>query len=263
MLQEITVAGNTLSMHSVFDALGILILLIYILLQSRKYCEHLPSVTRDKRKRTDFAFLLLLSMSILTLGLIATLNRAFADWFTHGNANYYGNLTAWLIGMTLLPIMFKVSPLKTMDLLSPGLPLCLFFAKFACFFYGCCSGFEMPGSWYFNQKTGRCEFPVQLVEALVALVLYVFLRWYQKQNKILGSVFPVYLILYTASRFLTEFLRADLDNILGPFDAYQIMSIAYMFLGAILLYMAWIYHRRMPCASEETDSIRRCTRSKI
>lgn len=235
MLQEITIAGYTLSMYTLFDALAGLTLLLYILNQTKRYREYLPATISKQRKRTLFASLQLLVMSILLLGLILVLNRAFADWFTHGNANYYGNLTAWLIVMTVFPVIFKISPLNTMDLLSPSLPLCLFVAKCACFFHGCCSGIEMSGSWYFNQDTDRYEFPVQLVEALVALALFVFLRWYQGQKNKPGSVFPVYLILYSASRFGTEFLRADFPNVLGPFDAYQIMSVVYALLGVGLL----------------------------
>lgn len=243
MLQEITVAGNTLSLHSVFDALAGLTLLIYILAQTKKYREYLPATTGDKRKLTACAFLLLLIMGFLFYGLLSVLNSAFADWFTRGNANYYGNLTAWPIVMTLLPIIFKVSPLKTMDLLSPGLPLCLFVAKLACFFYGCCSGYEMPGSWYFNQHTDRYEFPVQLLESLIALGLFVFLRWYRKRSRIPGSVFPVYLVLYAASRFVTEFFRADLPHVLGTLTAYQILSAVYVLLGGVLLGAVWMYHR--------------------
>ena len=262
MLQEITVAGNTLSLHTVFDALGILILLIYILSQSKKYGEYLSTATSNKRNRTAVAFLLLLSMIILLLGLISVLNRAFADWFTRGNANYYGNLTAWLIGMTLLPIIFKVSPLKTMDLLSPGIPLCLFVAKLACFFHGCCSGYEMPGSWYFNQHTERYEFPVQLLESLIALGLFVFLRWYQKRNKITGSVFPVYLTLYAVSRFLTEFFRADLPHVLGTLTAYQILSAVYVLLGGVLLGAVWMYHRASSRGKKVSGANRRSTRRR-
>jgi phosphatidylglycerol:prolipoprotein diacylglycerol transferase len=208
-----------------------------------------------QRKRTVCAFFQLLIMSLILYRVLLLLNHTFADWFTEGNGNYYGNLTAWLIVMTLFPIIFKVSPLKTMDLLSPGLPICLFVAKFACFFHGCCSGFEMPNSWYFNQKNGRFEFPVQLIEALVAVALYIFLRRYIKRNKVPGSLFPVYLILYAASRFLTEWLRADLPNVLGPFDAYQIMSIVYVFIGAGILRLVWLRHRRDSCGSEEAASI--------
>ena len=243
MLQEITVAGNTLSLHSVFDALAGLTLGIYILAQTKKYREYLPATTGSKKRLTAMAFFLLVILGLSFFGLLSVLNRAFADWFTRGNANYYGNLTAWLIGMTLLPIIFKVSPLKTMDLLSPGLPLCLSVAKLACFFHGCCSGFEMPGSWYFNQNTGRYEFPVQLLEAVVAFGLFVFLRWYQKRSRIPGSVFPVYLVLYAVSRFGTEFLRGDLPSVFGILNAYQVLSVVYVLLGGVLLSAVWIYHR--------------------
>lgn len=249
MLQKITIAGYTLSLYNVFDTLAGLTLLLYILMQTKKYREYLPTAISSQRKRTVFAFLQLLIMSLIFYRVLLLLNHTFGDWFTQGNGNYYGNLTAWLIVMTLFPVVFKVSPLKTMDLLSPGLPICLFFAKLACFFYGCCSGFELYGYWYFNRNTIKFEFPVQLVEALVALALFVFLRWYQKRNRICGSVFPVYLILYSASRFVTEFFRADLPNVLGPLDAYQIMSIVYIFLGAVLLGMVRIRHRQV---SEKT-----------
>ena len=262
MLQEITVAGNTLSLHSVFDALAGLTLGIYILAQTKKYREYLPATTGSKKRLTAMAFFLLVILGLSFFGLLSVLNRAFADWFTRGNANYYGNLTAWLIGMTLLPVIFKVSPLKTMDLLSPGLPLCLSVTKLACFFHGCCSGYEMPGSWYFNQHTERYEFPVQLLESLIALGLFVFLRWYQKRNKITGSVFPVYLTLYAVSRFLTEFFRADLPHVLGTLTAYQILSAVYVLLGGVLLGAVWMYHRASSRGKKVSGANRRSTRRR-
>ena len=256
MLQKLTVAGNKLSLYSVFDMLAGLTLLVYILIQTKKYREYLPTTTSDRRRLPIFAFLQLLTMSLILYWVLSVLNRAFAEWFTHGNANYYGNLTAWLIVMTLFPVIFRVSPLKTMDLLSLGLPLSLFVAKLACFFHGCCSGFEMSNSWYINQETDRYEFPVQLVEALVALAIYAFLRQYQRRNKIPGSVFPVYVLLYAKTRFVTECFRADFANVLGPFDAYQIMSVVYVFLGAVLLCMVRGHHHRGSQKSKESGLAR-------
>ena len=251
MLQELTVAGYTLSMYDMFDALAGLTLLIYILMKTKKYREYLFDTTSDPKGYTVLAFLQLLTLSLVFYRALLLLNGIFADWFTQGNANYYGNLTAWLIVMTLFPIIFGVSPLKTMDLLSPGLPLCLSVAKIACFFAGCCSGFEMPNSWYFNWDTGRHEFPVQLVEALVALALYVFLCRYQKRSRIPGSVFPVYLVLYAVSRFATEFLRGDLPSVFGILNAYQILSVVYALLGGVLLGAVWAHHRG---ASRRTEA---------
>ena len=118
----------------------------------------------------------------------------------------------------------------------------------------------MPGSWYFNQHTERYEFPVQLLESLIALGLFVFLRWYQKRNKITGSVFPVYLTLYAVSRFLTEFFRADLPHVLGTLTAYQILSAVYVLLGGVLLGAVWMYHRASSRGKKVSGANRRSTR---
>lgn len=246
MFQELTIAGTVVSLYKVFDTLAGLTLLAYILLQTKPYSLLLPESTTTKGKKELFAFIELFLIGILLYALLSFLNRSFADWFTSGNANYYGNLTAWLIILIALPVLFKVSPPKAMDLLSPGLPLSLFVAKLACFFHGCCSGFEMTGSWYFNQYTGRYEFPVQMVEALVALAIFFFLLYYRRRNKLTGSIFPVYLIAYSLSRFITEFLRADLPkNVLGPLDTYQVMSVIYLLNGLILLFVVREYGERI------------------
>ena len=242
MLQELNIAGLSISLYNVFDSLAGITLLGYILFHTIPYRDLIShKKERTQRKTTLLAFIQLVIISALCYLMFKTFNRAFADWFTDGNANYYGNLTAWLIVFLIVPKIFKVSSLQAMDLLSPGLPLSLFVAKLACVFHGCCSGFEMNSSFYFNQSTNRHEFPVQLVEALVAFALFFVIRLYQKRNKIPGSVFPVYLILYSISRFITEFFRADLPNVLGSFDAYQIMSVVFLLVGGGLLYFVWIY----------------------
>lgn len=235
MLQNLTIAGMVISLYKVFDTLAGVVLLCFLFLQTAKYRELLPTILKGQRKRTMIVFAELIIISVLLLPLWFFLNRSFAKWFTNGNANYYGNITAWMIVLTLLPIVFKVSPLKTMDLLTPALPLSLFTAKLACFFHGCCSGIEMQGSFYYNQYTERYEFPVQLLEALVALGIFFFLQ-IRKKKIPMGEVFPVYLIVYSASRFLTEFLRDDLPRVFSAFNAYQILSVIYFLLG-VYLYM--------------------------
>ena len=65
MLQELTVAGITVSMYSVFDSLAGLTLLFYILIQTKKYQKLLPTATTNQRKLAVFAFLQLLIMSLI------------------------------------------------------------------------------------------------------------------------------------------------------------------------------------------------------
>ena len=79
MLQELTVAGLTVSMYSVFDTLAGLTLLVYILIQTEKYQKFLPDTTASHRKLTVFAFLQLLIMSLVLYRVLLFLNRTFAD----------------------------------------------------------------------------------------------------------------------------------------------------------------------------------------
>ena len=76
-----------------------------------------------------------------------------------------------------------------------------------------------------------------MVEAAVAFLIFIFLLWHRKRTYREGTLFPLYVAVYSGSRFLTEFLRDDLPDVLGGFDAYQIMSVVYLIIG-LLLFMA-------------------------
>lgn len=227
------------SLYSVFNILAGITIFAFIFLRYKKYKDALG--LDEKKHPVMLAFGQMALICVVFFGLFSVLNPSFAKWFTKGNANYYGNLTAWLITMLVIPFVFGVSPLRAMDVLSPALPLSLFVAKIACFFHGCCSGFEMQGGFYYNISNERYEFPVQMLESLVALCLFFFMRYYEKKNKLTGSVFPLYLFVYSITRFITEFFRADLPNVLGPLDAYQILSLIFAIYGGVLLYLVRNY----------------------
>ena len=242
MIQRIDLFRISLSTYDIFNYASIIILFFFFILKVKAFgdvCSYYKK-KQSNNKRLAVAFAKLTAIYIVGMLLLWVLNKGFGHLFTNGNANYFGSLTAWFISFYLVPLFFRISPLSVSDLLTSGLPLSLFFAKLACFFHGCCFGFQLEKSFYFNQYTQQYEFPVQLLEALVALVLFFFLQWYFKRNKIVGSVFPVYVIIYSFSRFLTEFFRADLPNVIGPFDAYQLMSFIFLLLGSLLLYVVWV-----------------------
>lgn len=246
MVQYVEIMGFTVSLYKYWNAVSTAVMFFYLVSQTEKFSEISPFAVRQTSEKNKMlvSFGEVLAIIVVAFILFRILNPAFAEWFTNGNANYYGSLTAWFIAITILTIVFRTSPFHAHDLFAPALPIQLFIAKISCFFSGCCSGVEMPGSWYFNQNTDRYEFPIQLVESLIALILFVFLRWYQGRNRIPGFLFPIYLIMYAASRFMTEFLRADLPNVFGILNAYQILSIVYMFFGAVILGVVWIHNGR-------------------
>lgn len=238
MLQSIQIAGTVFWLYSFFDAASGVVLILCMYACTKKFALFCPHALKSKRP-TLTAIAELTAIGVPFFLLFRLLNPAFGRWFTNGYANYYGNLAAWLLALTLIPALLRISPLRTFDLLTPGLPLSLFVAKLGCFFNGCCYGIELRGSWYLNQMTHRYEFPVQLLEAVVALGLFFFLRWYRKRAAFPGGVFPVYLVSYSVTRFFTEFLRDDLPDVVGGLDAYQVISLVCAILGMLLLYNAW------------------------
>ncbi|MBQ7596103.1 MAG: prolipoprotein diacylglyceryl transferase, partial [Clostridia bacterium] len=240
MFQYLKIGNSDLPFYDIINYFSAAVLFFCVFLKLNPYSDLTPAEKRKKHNKL-YSFLQLLVMCVVFAALFFVLNPGFGKWFTNGNNNYYGTLVAWFIPFSVFPLFFHKSSLATMDLLSGALPLQLFIAKLACFCQGCCSGYEMPGSFYFNQETNRYEFPVQLLEAFVALGLYFYFLHYKKKNKIPGSVFPLYIIIYSVSRFITEFFREDLSDIISVFNAYQIMSVVFLLIGGVLFYFVWIY----------------------
>lgn len=231
MLQEVTVFGLTIRMYPVFNILSMVILFLFFILQEKHLVRFCPLAQKQNTPKKQYAAAFGVTAAIYFFGmfLLYFLNLGFGAWFTNGNANYYGSLTAWLLAFIILPTVFGISPLSAADMYARGLPLSLFVAKFACFFHGCCHSFEVSSGFYYNQSTQRFEFPVQLVEAFAALALYLVLRLIKKFPP--GCVFPAYIFLYSVLRFGSEFLRDDLPRLLGVLNAYHILSVIFAILG--------------------------------
>ena len=86
---------------------------------------------------------------------------------------------------------------------------------------------------YHYEAGPKREFPSQLLEAALALIIFIFLMWYRKKAKE-GTLFPVYVILYSATRFFSEFTRCDPD-VFGILKTYHILCIIGVVIGIIEL----------------------------
>ena len=166
--------------------------------------------------------------------LTGFVNRTFGDMVGTG-ANYFGKLYHIPFLLVAICILFWVDPLKQIDLITPAYPLALVIAKLACFCQGCCRGIEWAGGLY-NHSSERYEFPVQLVEAGLALLIFIFLMFWRDKAKP-GTMFPTYLILYSATRFFSEFLRHE-ENVFGILKTYHILCIIGVIVGIVELLIA-------------------------
>lgn len=147
-----------------------------------------------------------------------------AKVFISGGFLSFGALIGGLTGFLLYCREFGVDRDQLACCLLPVAPLGLACCRVGCFCAGCCYGIPWEGPFAVVNAcspvgvNGVPLFPVQLLAAALALLLFVFmlvwpgLRWPAPLSRLLG----VFLTLYSAGRFGLEFFRGDHLDRLWP-----------------------------------------------
>ena len=142
-------------------------------------------------------------------------------WIENGFTNFGGqNIVRGFIYIPLIayPVarIMKIKWSKMCDFMAPCVCLCQGVSHIGCIFPGCCAGY--PSEWgIYCDRYGSSAFPVQLFEAVTALIIFAFLvHWNKKRNYIVdGKSFPLMLVLFGSTRFLWEFARNNEKILLG------------------------------------------------
>ena len=236
---------------SLFSGLVLLVTNLTTLKNKSDFLSNISIISMNKlqskpRYRTIcnpkfFAFLEIVFISFVQYAFTAILNMNFGKLVKTGG-NYFATVLFYPLILMIFFYVVKISPLKQMDMITPSYPIALFFVKIACFCAGCCNGFEWEKGLY-NAVDDRYEFPVQLVEAALALIIFIFLLWFRKRAKE-GTMFPVYLIVYSGTRFFSEFLRHE-EEVLWIFKTYHLLCIGGVILGIIELILVQKYKERI------------------
>lgn len=172
----------------------------------------------------------------LAIGLF---NRSFGEFVGTG-ANYFGFLLTILLFWILYSLLIMANPLKILDISTMYLPLHLVFVKMSCYCAGCCWGIPWEhGPYNYHPDHPGNQVPVQLIESAWALLIFLFLLWYRKKAKE-GTLFPTYMILYSVTRFLSEFFRHE-ENVLGPLKMYHILCLVAIAYGIFHLVFLHFY----------------------
>lgn len=130
--------------------------------------------------------------------------------------------------------------LKMFDIVVPTVALAQGFGRIGCLLAGCCYGREttLPIGIDFKDSLfaspGVLRQPTQIYSSIFDFLLAVFLLWYGKRKKKDGDVFALYVILYSAGRFLVEFLRGDPRGAVGVLSTSQFISIFTFIFGLIV-----------------------------
>ncbi|MDR1195588.1 MAG: prolipoprotein diacylglyceryl transferase, partial [Endomicrobium sp.] len=168
----------------------------------------------------------------------------FKIW--HGGLVFYGGFVAAVLYVVWHTKRKKIPLARLSDAIAPALGLGHFFGRIGCFFAGCCYGkaCELPWAIVFNNADtlavkGAHLHPTQLYEAFGNLIIFVFLRSYDKKEHAAGKTFALYLIIYSILRFVIEFFRGDYrgSEFLGLSIA-QTVSIILFATGIFIIYKA-------------------------
>ena len=167
---------------------------------------------------------------------MAFINRAVEIF---GGAVFYGGL----IGGVLVAFMYlrrhKLSIPDYGDAASPAIPLFHFFGRMGCFLSGCCFGVEWEGGVVYHYSmieicNGVPRFPVQLIEAILNLLLFVLLLWMLQKGKMKGKLLPLYFSIYPVYRFILEYFRGDeYRGFLFGLSTSQLISVILLIIVAV------------------------------
>ena len=250
MLKEITLLGQTIDLYFLFNTIGSLSLYIWIILNFKYYREistfsHIPKAFIFGKKKnffTEWIFAFIeafIVFFVVWTPLAEFISKTLSNTFLHDqSANYLSNIIGVPICFIIFGIILLISPLKLLDLAAPSLLFALIFFKIACFCCGCCYGIPDEQHGMFNSYTNRMEFPVQLVEAACAVImLVIILKLWRKKDRKPGILYPLFMLMYSASRFVSEFWRGDYPKVLGPLTGYHIQLIIGFVEGLILLFV--------------------------
>ena len=161
--------------------------------------------------KTFWATLEMILFTVFEIVIQPLINRNFGI-LVGTDGNFFGltYFAPFIFGTIFL--MFWQNPLKNMDLFAFTIPLMLTSNKIGCFFAGCCNGVWWPGGLYnYHVESRREEVPIQLVEAACAVIVFIFIVVYNNKNKKRkdGDLYPIFVILFSGLRFISEFWRDD------------------------------------------------------
>ncbi|MBQ6240658.1 MAG: prolipoprotein diacylglyceryl transferase [Firmicutes bacterium] len=161
---------------------------------------------------------------------------------------FYGGLIGGIAGaFTGIRITHETRYSMLVNALVPCIPFGHAIGRIGCLFAGCCYGIAYNGFGAINLSSvgiSYSVFPVQLLEAILNMVLFIGLSMYSRKRTVGFMLFYIYLIYYSMIRFLLEFLRGDIiRGIYLGLSSSQWISLCLFFISLIFLFFSCISKR--------------------
>ncbi len=209
MFPSFEIFGFTVGMYGIMTVLGAALCVAVGLNLIKKF----------KIMWEDFALVMIDKLAIIftNLGklsfeqLIALLGESL------GGMVFYGGFIGGVIGILIYCrfINKKLNKDNFLDIYAVITPLFHVFGRIGCFLGGCCFGVESEIGFTVHGNTLNPSindvnrFPIQLVEAGINLLIFLFILYLFKKDIMRDKLIYVYMLIYPVVRFIDEFFRGD------------------------------------------------------
>lgn len=183
-------------------------------------------------KRAFLIFILVYPFLFFWMYFITWAEYGFEGW----GVKYMLRVYMW-IPLFFIPYskLLKIPYGKLCDYFAPGLALSSLFGHIACPIAGCCYGY--PCSWgIYNPVLHDRRFPIQWIECLASLFIFIFLVIYLRKNNYdcRGKALAFFLIFFGAARFIGQFFR-DNTKLFWGISELAVCAFFTFFSGFVLL----------------------------
>ena len=167
--------------------------------------------------------------------ILAWVESLFTDWGHHNAVRVY----IWMpLLLFVLSKPMSIDWKKLCDFIAPSACIVYGIARLGCLFPGCCYGIPVKwGKWgVYSVQIKQIVFPVQLCEAVTALVLAGLALILNKRKKYVADAKTYFIILipYGISRFIWEFF-ADNEKVFFNISSLALHALLMSVVGAAML----------------------------
>ena len=151
----------------------------------------------------------------------------------------YGAVIGIIIMLLIYSKQMKKDFITMLKLIVPALPLIYGLSKIACFISGCCYGIEYDGifsityNYSHSAPKGVSLFPIQIVETIVFLLIFIF--FYINRNKIKDKNYVGYMFIVCGFfKFILDFFRHI--HVSEIISTNQIFSLIFIVIGIVFVF---------------------------
>lgn len=175
------------------------------------------------------AFTLLLTAA----GVIGAMLLYFLESGSFGGVSFFGSVYLIPLLMPLFGLLFRLKPGQTLDICGPCVAIMIGCMRVNCFLSGCCGGWEVcMGNLCFS-------WPTQAIDSIADFAIMVWLLQLESNGQESGKLYPLFMVAYSAMRFLNEFLRDT------PKDWLYMSHGQWFAVAAVVIGFIWLSYQSL------------------